>query len=90
MVSYRGVTGEITIFQKVGVHMERIGWEKRIFPHLFLGYQTFPYQLIENTLSRVKFHSLNLPVPHENYELQKYLYPENWWKEVKPKGCTDF
>lgn len=90
VVSYRGVTGEITIFEKVGVHVERVGWEKRIFPHLYLNYQNFPYQLVEKDMKRVKFHSLMLPVPHENYEIQKYLYPENWWNEVRPKGCADF
>ncbi len=87
VVSYKGVSGEITIFEKVGTHMERVGWEKRIFPHLYLNYQRFPYQLIDKELNRVRFHDLKLPVPFENYELQKYLYPENWWKEVKPKGC---
>ncbi len=87
VVSYKGVTGEITIFEKVGSHMERVGWEKRIFPHLYLNYQTFPFQLIDKQLNKVRFHDLKLPVPFENYELQKYLYPDDWWKEVKPKGC---
>ena len=87
VISYKGVTGEITIFEKVGAHMERVGWEKRIFPHLYLNYQTFPYQLVDKELKRLKFHGLMMPVPFENFELQKYLYPDNWWREVKPKGC---
>ncbi len=90
VVQYKGVTGEITIFEKVGAHVERVGWEKRLLPHLYLNYQNFPYQLIDNEMTRVTFGSLKLPAPHEYYELQKYLYPENWWKEVKPKGCTEY
>lgn len=90
VVQYKGVTGEITVFEKVGRHVERVGWEKRLMPHLYLGYQNFPYTLIDNELGLIKFHSLKLPVPHEYYELQKYLYPENWWKEVKPKGCAEY
>lgn len=89
VVSYKGVTGEITIFEKVGAHAERVGWEKRIFPHLYLDYQRFPYSLIEKDLTKVKFHDLKLPVPHDSFEIQKYFYPENWWKEVKPKGCLE-
>jgi hypothetical protein len=67
--------------------MERTGWEKRIFPMNYENYQNFPYQLIENDMPRLDFYSLKLPVPHQNFELQKYLYPDNWWKETKPKGC---
>lgn len=87
IVEYKTVSGEITVFEKVGTHMERVGWEKRIFPHLYLDYQNFPFQLVEKDLPKSKFHNLEIPVPHQNYELQKYLYPENWWKEVKPRGC---
>lgn len=87
VVSYKTVTGEITVFEKVGTHVERVGWEKRLFPHLYLNYQNFPYLLVEKDLPKIKFNNLYMPVPHQEYELQKYLYPENWWKEVKPKGC---
>lgn len=87
IVSHKTVSGEITIFEKVGEHMERVGWEKRIFPHLYINYQNFPYQLIDKELPRIKFNNQEVPAPHQEYELQKYLYPDNWWKEVKPKSC---
>jgi hypothetical protein len=67
--------------------MERVGWEKRIFPHLYIGYQEFPYQLVEGELKNIEFNKKMIPVPHQDFEIQKYLYAENWWKEVKPKGC---
>lgn len=87
VISYKGVSAELTVFEKVGHHMERVGWEKRFFPHLYLNFQNFPYQLIEKEMKKLEFNSILMPVPHQEYELQKYLYPENWWKEVKPKGC---
>jgi len=68
--------------------MERVGWEKRIFPHLYVGYQNFPFQLIEEKLPEHKFNGIMFNIPHQEYELQKYLYPENWWKEIKPRGCV--
>ena len=89
VLSYKGITGEITIFEKVGAHCERVGWEKRIFPHLYLEYQRFPYSLISKNLPKSKFHDFEIPIPHDSFEIQKYFYPENWWKEVKPKGCLD-
>ena len=87
VVTYKTVTAEVTVFEKVGSHMERVGWEKRFFPHLYYNYQTFPYQLVDHELKRLPFNGVDMPVPHQEYELQKYLYPENWWNEVKPKGC---
>ena len=87
IINYKTVSAEITVFEKVGNHMERVGWEKRLFPHLYLDYQNFPFQLVEKELTKIKFNNLLIPVPNQEFELQKYLYPENWWKEVKPKGC---
>lgn len=87
IVRYKTVSGEITVFEKIGAHMERVGWEKRIFPHLYLDYQKFPYQLVDKDLPRMEFNSIMIPVPHQEFELQKYLYSDNWWKTVKPKGC---
>lgn len=81
------MSAEITLFEKVGKHMERVGWEKRIFPRLYQGYQNFPFRLIDGQLDKLPFNGVEFNVPHEKIELQKYLYPDNWWIEVKPKGC---
>lgn len=88
VITYKTVSAEITVFEKNGNHVERVGWEKRLFPHLYLNFQNFPYQLVENNLPKLKFNKIDIPVPHQEFEIQKYLYPENWWKEVKPKGCS--
>jgi hypothetical protein len=87
VVTYKTVSAEITIFEKVQDHMERVGWEKRYFPSYYLNYQNFPSHLVENELPRLLFNGFDVPAPHLEYELQKYLYPENWWREVKPRGC---
>ena len=87
MIFYKSVSAEITVFEKVGQHMERVGWEKRLFPHLYLNYQNFPFQLIDKKMKKIEFNGVLMPVTHQEFELQKYLYPDNWWKEIKPKGC---
>jgi phosphorylcholine metabolism protein LicD len=87
VVKYKTVSAEITLFEKIDDHMERVGWEKRLFPQYYLNYQNFPTQLIENEMPKLLFNTFEVRAPHLEYELQKYLYPENWWKEVKPRGC---
>ena len=90
IITYKTVSAEITVFERVGAHMERVGWEKRIIPHFYLNYQNFPYHLIEKLpLPTETFNNIKVPVPHDNFEIQKYLYPENWWRIIKPKGCPD-
>lgn len=46
-----------------------------------------PAHLLEAPLQSILFHGKNMLVPHENIEMLKYLYPDNWWLEVKPPGC---
>jgi hypothetical protein len=90
IVYFNGVSAEITVFERVGSRVERTGWEKRLFPHLYLNFQNFPYSLVEKQpLKTIEFNSLQIPAPYEVYEIQKYLYPDNWWRIVKPKGCPD-
>lgn len=48
---------------------------------------SFPSSLIAPPLPRKSFHSLTLPVPRGDIEIQKYFYPNDWWLEVKPPGC---
>jgi hypothetical protein len=71
VVTYKTVSGEITVFEKVGSHMERVGWEKRLFPHLYINYQNFPYQLIDKELPKIEFNGILVPAPHETFEIQK-------------------
>jgi hypothetical protein len=71
VITYKTVSGEITVFEKVGSHMERVGWEKRLFPHLYINYQNFPYQLIDKELPKIEFNNILVPAPHETFEIQK-------------------
>ncbi len=65
--------------------LQRIGWENWIFQKW--RNRKIPAHLIKSPLPFVKFYHLKLPVPHSGIELQKYLYPNDWWLEVKPPGC---
>jgi hypothetical protein len=90
IVTYKTVSAEITVFERVGSHMERIGWEKSLIPHFYVNYQNFPYHLVEKLpLPTEQFNGMKVSVPHDNFEIQKYLYPENWWRVIKPKGCPE-
>lgn len=48
---------------------------------------TFPKLLIDPPLPLVSLNGIALPAPHEGVEIQKYLYPDNWWFEVRPDEC---
>lgn len=90
IVTYKTVTAEVTVFERVGSHVERTGWERRLIPHFYVNYQNFPYHLIEKLpLPTENFNGVRVPIPHDTFEIQKYLYPDNWWKVIKPKGCPD-
>jgi hypothetical protein len=78
--------GDIVVFDYSSdfewVH--RIGWATRILP---IEEDRFPSRLIAPPLPKQKFHNLNLPVPRESLAIQKYFYPHDWWKIVKPPNC---
>ena len=65
--------------------LQRIGWENWIFQKW--RNRKIPAKLIKVPLPHMKFYQLRLPVPHSGIELQKYLYPNDWWREVRPPGC---
>ncbi|XP_071446040.1 uncharacterized protein [Hetaerina americana] len=39
------------------------------------------------SLPMASFGGLSLPVPFEGLEIQKYHYPDNWWKVINPENC---
>ena len=65
--------------------LQRIGWENWIFQKW--QNRKIPAKLIKTPLPHVKLYRLRLPVPHSGIDLQKYLYPNDWWKDIKPPGC---
>lgn len=69
-------------------HMRRVGWKNRITPpDMCEALHCFPPNLVEPPLPRIKYGNLEVPAPHEEIELLKYLYPNDWWKELKARDC---
>lgn len=67
--------------------MKRAGLETWIFALNYNLHDTFPARLLDKPLPKVPFGDFTMPVPRQGIEIQKYLYPEDWWKEVKPVTC---
>jgi len=67
--------------------MHRIGWESYIFFLNYRNYHKFPARLVKLPLEDNPFGLVNISVPHNSVEIQKYHYPQDWWKIKRPKGC---
>jgi len=67
--------------------MRRVGWEAYVGVIYHRSHHSFPYKLISGTLPTLPFIKTVWPVPQGGNEIMKYLYPDDWWKEVKPEGC---
>ena len=80
--------GDLMIF-KTSFYNEmcRTGIEPWLFWYNHKRYHRFPSSLLEQPLPKAKFAGIDLSVPRKGYEIQKYFYPNDWWKETKPKGC---
>ncbi|XP_076445704.1 uncharacterized protein LOC143283382 [Babylonia areolata] len=92
--SHRGVEGRVHVFTKI--YSVRDGQEMAVPGGLtravwrWLGERqlSFPALLLDAPFREESFHGRGMPVPHEGIELLKYLYPDDWWREVKPSGCV--
>ena len=67
--------------------MTRRGIEAWFFALNYRMYHSFPAWLVEPELPQVKFGLFNISIPKGGIEILKHLYPYNWWKEVRPRGC---
>ncbi len=68
----------------------RVGWKRRLLPpdcDYSKTLECFPSRLAQSPLPLKLFGTRAVPVPREEFELLKYHYPDNWWKEVKPLNC---
>jgi len=82
------MSGDIMLFVKKNDIAHRIGIESwLLFLHYRL-YHSFPWRLIEKPLPKLEFGNVHYSVPREGIEMQKYLYPKDWWKVITPKGCN--
>ena len=86
-VTYGAATVTLTVFEESedGESYQRIGLRSRVLPPDMK--EKFPKRLLADPLPNLECFGLILPVPHEDIEIQKYLYPDDWWIEVRPPGC---
>lgn len=87
-------SGRVEIFMfeldSVSNMMRRVGWKRRVLPpdcdsNPVLN--CFPQRLINPPLPTASFEGMELPVPREGIEIQKYHFQSDWWKETIPRGC---
>ncbi|RWS11576.1 uncharacterized protein B4U79_12499 [Dinothrombium tinctorium] len=68
----------------------RVGWKNRLIPPDSCSLiHCFPPRLIEKPLETVTFMGVELPVPREEIEILKYLFPNDWWKDLEPEECKE-
>ena len=67
--------------------MKRAGLETWIMALNYNLRHAYPARLVEKPLPQVRFGYFKMPVPRGGIEIQRYLYPDDWWKEVKPVTC---
>uniref|UniRef100_A0A6E8VP47 Uncharacterized protein n=1 Tax=Anopheles coluzzii TaxID=1518534 RepID=A0A6E8VP47_ANOCL len=85
---------ELVVFQldEVQGMYKRIGWKRRLLPpncDWTPSLDCFPHNLLQGTLpKRPLGHQHHYTVPMGGIELQKYHYPDSWWKEVKVRNCN--
>lgn len=84
----------LVVFERdssTGETMRRIGWTRRVLPpdcQLSPSLHCFPSRLIERPLPSIVMDGRRFDVPREDVEIQKYLYPDTWWEDVKPAECS--
>lgn len=82
---------KIILFEKDAVtkNMRRVGWKHRLVPPDSCALiHCFPTHLLDDPLPRKMYYKLSIPVPRDGIEIQKYHYPDDWWKSVRdPKDC---
>lgn len=84
---------ELVVFQldeTQGMY-KRIGWKRRLLPphcDWTPSLECFPINLLQGTLPKRPLGRHHYTVPMGGIELQKYHYPDNWWKDVKVRNCN--
>ena len=84
---YRKAYGEMILFHLSNDYkwLLRHGWDRSLKNEK--PRSRFPSELAAPPLPTLKFHNMKMPVPRRDIEIQKYFYPKDWWKEIKPPGC---
>lgn len=82
----------LTVFEEdlVTHQMRRVGWIHRMLPPNSCDeLHCFPPDLISKPLPTTKFSKYVMPIPRDGIEIQKYLFPFSWWKEITPANCKE-
>lgn len=80
----------LTVFEEDPVthQMRRVGFVHRMLPpNACEELNCFPPELIIVPMPTTLFGKLTVPVPQDGIEIQKYLFPNSWWKEITPINC---
>ncbi|RZF37652.1 hypothetical protein LSTR_LSTR003063 [Laodelphax striatellus] len=90
--SLPGATVHLVVFEHDPMvnMLRRVGWKRRVLPpdcESLPSLNCFPPSLVKPPLPMREFGGFVMPVPREGIEIQKYHYPDNWWKEILPKNC---
>lgn len=83
---------KLFLFEKDSItgQYRRVGWRNRIMPPSSCeAIHCFPPRLIEKPLPTATLLNIEMNVPREEVELQKYLFPDNWWRELEPEACRN-
>ncbi|XP_050096839.1 uncharacterized protein LOC126578388 [Anopheles aquasalis] len=70
---------------------KRVGWKRRLLPphcDWTPSLDCFPMVLLQGSLSTRPLGPSIYTVPMGGIEIQKYHYPDNWWKDVKERNCN--
>ncbi|XP_041354157.1 uncharacterized protein LOC121371988 [Gigantopelta aegis] len=87
-VKYGSADGYVTVFSGMFYgEMYRTGWLYNLLWWFQSKPISFPTNLLEAPLPTKKLYGHDVPVPKESIEILKYLYPDDWWLEVRPPGC---
>lgn len=78
---------DLIIFHRSGKLMMRSGWATWLLYFHYKAYHSFPAKLVDQPLPKTRFGFFTISVPRDGNEVLKYIYPDDWWKVVKPVGC---
>lgn len=81
---------KLILFEKDSMtgQYRRVGWKNRLVPpNSCEAIHCFPPLLIEKPLPTANLLQVEMFVPREEVEIQKYLFPDNWWRDIEPEEC---
>ncbi|EDO41158.1 predicted protein [Nematostella vectensis] len=80
---------DLFLFRDYGGVLWRTGIEPWLLYVHYRRHHTFPTWLVKLPLPKTKFGSFEIGLPRGEFEILKHLYPDDWWKVVKPQACHD-